>query len=93
MKTLSGKFGVWAVVGATAVLSGCSHYATHVRTGCIFECAKWAQEDTSTAPVAVRHTESTGVIRATTVFTPQGGYQVIENGSTVTVTQISRAKR
>lgn len=80
--TLSGKFGVWAVAGATAVLSGCSHTQPAVTEG-----YRGTYTPAAPMPAAAGHT-----IRATTVFTPQGGYQVIQNGSTVTVNQISRVK-
>jgi hypothetical protein len=76
-------------------LSGCASYSTHLRTGCIFECAKWEQWErdgqlaTASGPVANTYTPNTG-ISGRTYITPVGGYQAIRSGSTTTVTRVSK---
>ena len=71
-------------------LTGCSTYQTHLRTGCITDCAKWEQWEregqlaSSGGPVANTYTPSSGISGRTYIL---GGttYSVIRSGSTTTI--------
>jgi hypothetical protein len=79
---------------ALATLSGCSTYNTHLKTGCVWTCAEWEQrlaQNPSAASGSGGYSPSTG-ISSTQVFTPYGGYSVIQSGSTISVIQTSRSR-
>ena len=102
MKTLSGKFGVWALAGAGAVLSGCS------TTPWQRDCVRWwggdiAQEQRNQQNCALgsNHWDRSGTAPAgsggsgssiTRISTPQGSYLVNSQGSTITVIQTSKGR-
>jgi hypothetical protein len=76
------------------LLSGCSTYSTHLKTGCIWTCAEWEQRlaENPSASSGSSYTPSSG-ISSTQVFLPSGGYSVIRSGSTMSVIQTSRSRR
>lgn len=76
---------------ALVALSGCASYNTHLRTGCVLECAKWENVTATASTGASAYTPHSG-IRSTQVFTPQGGYMVIQSGSTISVIQTSKSR-
>ena len=76
------------------LLSGCSTYNTHLKTGCIWTCAEWEQriaQNPGAASGSGGYSPSSG-ISSTQVFTPYGGYSVIQSGSTISVIQTSRSR-
>ena len=76
------------------LLSGCSTYNTHLKTGCVWTCAEWEQrlaQNPSAASGSGGYSPSSG-ISSTQVFTPYGGYSVISSGSTISVIQTSRSR-
>ena len=79
---------------ALATLSGCSTYSTHLKTGCVWSCAEWeqrlAQGSTNYSSSGV--SSSTSGIRGQQIFTPQGGFMVIQSGSTTSVIQTSKSR-
>ena len=74
-------------------LSGCSTYSTHLKTGCIWSCAEWQQRLAEGQPnYSGSGVSSTSGIRAQQIFTPQGGFMVIQSGSTTSVIQTSKSR-
>lgn len=76
---------------ALITLSGCASYNTHLRTGCVLECAKWENVTTTASTGPSSYTPSTG-ISSTQVYLPNAGYSVIQSGSTISVIQTSRSR-
>lgn len=84
---------ILALVAITA-LSGCASYNTHLKTGCIFECAQWEKYLAERGPINPNGpvASTSQGISSTQVYLPNAGYNIIRSGSTVTVTQTSRSK-
>ena len=82
-----------AVIGLL-MLTGCSTYGTHLRTGCVWSCDKWAEQESQMAstggPIPNLYQPHSQTV--TNYITPIGGYMAIRNGSTTTVIQTSRTK-
>lgn len=91
---------------ALTMLSGCSTYSTHLRTGCVWSCAEWekrlAEIDRdpnyyTTGPGAayigpIPSGARGGNISAHTYNLPNASYMVITNGSTTSVIQTSKSR-
>jgi hypothetical protein len=75
-------------------LSGCASYNTHLRTGCIWSCDSWSNQDQlaiTGGDIPNTYTPSAG-ITSQTYITPVGSYQVIRSGSTTSIIQTSKGK-
>ena len=76
---------------ALMVLSGCSTYSTHLKTGCVWSCAEWerrlAEGQTNYTGSGVN---SSSGITAHTYNLPNASYMVIRSGSTTSVIQTSK---
>jgi uncharacterized lipoprotein YmbA len=79
---------------ALMVLSGCSTYSTHLKTGCVWSCAEWekrlAQGDNTVTVSGMG--SSSGGISAHTYNLPNASYMVIRSGSTTSVIQTSKSR-
>jgi hypothetical protein len=73
------------LVLSALLLSGCSTYSTHLRTGCIWTCDQYTTDSAYTGVGG-------SLVRSQQIFTPQGGYLVIQSGSTTSVIQTSRTR-
>lgn len=71
------------------MLSGCSTYSTHLRTGCIWTCDQYTATSPNTGVGLGTAANSPG-IRGQQIFTPQGGFLVIQSGSTTSVIRTSK---
>lgn len=80
---------------ALLMMTGCSTYQTHLRTGCIWSCAQWEQWEregqlASGSGTIPNTYQPSGGISARTYITPVGSYQAIRSGSTTTITRVAR---
>jgi hypothetical protein len=82
-----------ALVLSILLLSGCSTYGTHVRTGCVWSCAEWQQK---LAEGQTNYASGTGATSpgqtAHTYNLPNASYMVIRSGSTTSVIQTSKTR-
>ena len=72
-------------------LSGCSTMDTHLKTGCIWTCAEWAErlaEDPNTPTPGVGNVN----FSYQTVATPGGTYSISTIGNSTSISQISKTK-
>ena len=91
------------IIISAILLTGCSTYSTHLRTGCVWSCAEWEQRlaeidknpnyytngpGSAYIPSAV----GTGGMSAHTYNLPNASYMVITSGSTTSVIQTSRSR-
>ena len=82
-----------ALVLSILLLSGCSTYGTHVRTGCVWSCAEWEQRLAEGQPNYSGGAVASGSgMTAHTYNLPNGSYMAIRSGSTTSVIQTSKSR-
>lgn len=75
------------------LLSGCSTYGTHVRTGCVWSCDEWQQKLAEGQTNYASGSVATGPGQtAHTYNLPNASYMVIRSGSTTSVIQTSKTR-
>lgn len=83
---------------ALTMLSGCSTYSTHLRTGCVWSCAEWEKRlseidnNPNYYPSGSVGTANSGGMSAQTFNLPNASYMVIRSGSTTSVIQTSKSR-
>lgn len=73
------------------LVTGCSTMDTHLKTGCIWTCAEWAERLAENPHMA---TSGVGNINSSyqTVSTPGGVYSISTIGNSTSISQISKTR-
>jgi len=75
------------------LLSGCSTYGTHLKTGCVWSCAEWEKRLAEGQPnYGGGSVAGSSGMTAQTYNLPNASYMVITSGSTTSVIQTSKSR-
>jgi hypothetical protein len=74
------------------LLSGCSTYSTHLKTGCVWSCAELEKSLAQGQPNYSSAGSSSSGITGHTYNLPNASYMVIRSGSTTSVIQTSKSR-